>query len=388
MIQFKSELPNIDLTQKRVFLRADLNVPIKNGAIIADVRLQAIKPTIDLILAKGGKIILATHIGRPKNHEPYLSTRILIPWFEKQGYRIDFESDMNAAYTKSFHDPSKILLLENLRFYPGEKNPTAQFAQTLARLGNEYVNDAFGMLHRTDCSVLEVPKLFASTARTIGLCIENELAHANKLLHAERPFVLIVGGNKLKDKIPLIQKLLGQIDTLLLCPGLVFSFLKAKDMPTGSSLVDPSELELCKQIINEAQKYNVSIVFPTDYLVGKNLETDPFTIKAANNLENSDFGISIGPKTQEAFGAIIGNAKTSFYNGLMGSLNNPETLKGTAAVFKAMTNSKYSVIGGGDSTAAAELLGFKNSVDYLSTGGGALIAYLAGQELPALEILV
>lgn len=388
MKKIMSKLPQIDLNQKRVFLRADLNVPLKNGAICADLRLQAIKPTLDLILSKGGKIILATHIGRPENHEPNLSTKILIPWFEREGYRIDFQSDISTAYSKSFHDPQKILLLENLRFYPGEKNPSPQFAQALARLGEYYVNDAFGTLHRTDCSVLEVPKLFGASARTIGLCIENELMHADTLLNAKRPFVLIVGGNKLKDKIQLIEELIPKIDTILLCPGIVFSFLKSQGITTGSSLVDSSELAECKKIMEKAINNNVSIVFPTDYLVGKNLDTGPFSIKTSENLESNDFGISIGPETQAAYGSIIANAQTTFYNGLMGDLNIPETLKGTAALFAAMTKSKYSVIGGGDSTAAAEILGFQKSISYLSTGGGALIAYLAGEKLPALEILI
>jgi len=385
----KSLLPSTNFAGKRVFLRADLNVPLYNGAIISDLKLHALRPTLDMILEKSGKIILATHIDRPKGYDPSLSTQILIPWLTAQGYTVAFEADLKQAYAKSFHDPKTILLLDNLRFFPEEKGHDAQFAQSLARLGDYYVNDAFGAMHRLDCSVAQVPQLFTADKRMFGLLVERELANAQRLLNPEKPFTLIIGGNKTSDKIPLIKQLLPHIDTLLLCPAPVFTFLKAENKPVGTSLVDNDAIDSCLNLKNDAQRYNVTIKTPLDYMVSHDTFHGPFYIVPENKLSNIDYGISIGPITKELFGEIIANSKTIFYNGLMGDLNHPETLEGVQALFTAMANSNgYCVIGGGDSTAAAQILGLAQKVDFLSTGGGALIAYLSNQQLPALEILI
>lgn len=389
MNRLKSPLPSLNLSGKRVFLRADLNVPLYNGAIVSDLKLQALRPTLDMILQNGGKIILATHIDRPKGYDPSLSTQILIPWFNAQGYTIDFESDLKQAYTKSFHDPKTILLLDNLRFFPEEKNHDAQFAQSLARLGDYYVNDAFGTIHRLDCSLIQVPQLFTADKRMFGLLIERELANAHRLLKPEKPFTLIIGGNKISDKIPLIEQLLPHIDNLLLCPAIVFTFLKAENKPFGASLVDNDAIQACLNLKNLAEQHNVTLKTPLDYLVSHDTFHGPFYIVPENKLSDMDYGISIGPLTKELFGEIIARSKTIFYNGLMGDLNHPETLDGVQSLFTQMAQSKgYCVIGGGDSTAAAQILGLAQQIDFLSTGGGALIAYLSNQELPALEILI
>lgn len=386
----KSQLHDANLAGKRVLLRADLNVPMRNGTILSDERLVALTPTLNYILEKGGKIILLTHIGRPKEMDPSLSTRILVPWFSKHGYTISFESDVSVAYAKSYHDPKTILLIENLRFFPGEQTGDQQLAQSLAKLGDLYVNDAFGTLHRTDCSVIALPQLFVPEKRMFGLLIEKELEYANRLLHnPARPFVLIIGGNKIHDKIPLINNLLDKINTLILCPALVFTYLKSEGKSVGSSLVDQESFSACQELKKNAQSHNISIILPSDYVVSSNGFEGTYTIKKADQLTHGDFGISIGPETQKQFSQIIKESKTSIYNGLMGDLNYPQSLEGVKIIFQAMVESKgYSVIGGGDSTGAAEKLGFSNRISYLSTGGGALIAYLSGEKLPALDILI
>jgi len=390
MHPIQSPLHSEHVAHKRVLLRADLNVPLKNGSIISDKRLKALMPTLNLILEKNGKIILLTHIDRPEKIDPSLSTKILIPWLTQHGYSVAFESDLNKAYEKSFHDPKTILLIENLRFLPGEKTGDTNLAKSLARLGDLYVNDAFGMIHRTDCSVVALPQLFPPHKRIFGLLIEKELKQAQVLLkNPAPPYTLIIGGNKIRDKIPLMQKLLPQLDFILLCPAIVFTFLHAQNRATGDSLVDQEAIESCKKIIETAKKSTVKIVVPTDYVVSRGSLKGPYMLKKSDDLSYGDYGITIGPETQILFANIIKQSKSCLYNGLMGDLKSPESLQATQAIFQAMIDSKaYSVIGGGDSTAAAELLGFSNKISYLSTGGGALVAYLSGAPLPALELVI
>lgn len=389
MTQPTSPLATLDLTNKRIFLRADLNVPLYNGSIVSDLRLQALKPTLDLILNKSGKIILATHIDRPKAYDPTLSTHLLLPWFASNGYTVIFEPDLKNAYTKSFGNPKTIVLLDNLRFFPGEQTGDTQLAQQLARLGDYYVNDAFGMLHRTDCSVYAVPQLFTPDKRMIGLLIEKELANAQQLLNPIHPFTVIIGGNKIKDKIPLIDQLLEKIDNLLICPALSFTFLKAENQSTGLSLVDDQSINHCKTLLEKAKQLQKNIILPLDYVVSHDTFKGPFYVTTPDKLTENDFGITIGPASQELFGSIISQSKTIFYNGLMGSIEHFETLSGVQSVFQEMAHANgYSTIAGGDSTAAAQLLGFSDKVDYLSTGGGALLAYLGNQTLPALQLLL
>jgi phosphoglycerate kinase len=387
-MDIKSPLLELNCKEKRIFLRADLNIPLHGGKILSDFRLKAIQPTLDYILQKGGKIILATHIDRPKGYDPLLSTQVLLDWFKKNSYSVIFETDLKNAYTKSFGDPHTIVLLDNLRFYPGEKGCDPQFAQSLARLGDYYINDAFGMLASTDCSVWQVPQLFAPEKRMFGLLIEKELAHAQILSSAKKPFTMIIGGNKITEKIQFIHNLLPQLDYLLLCPAFVFSFLKAQGSSVGISRVDPETFTACLATMQEAQNYGVKIIMPVDYWVSNNSFGNSLTVKAAHDLNNHDYGISIGLQTQAIFKDIIMQSKTVLYNGLMGDLAYPESLNAIKDLFATMAQSSaYTVIGGGDSAAAAYLFGFENAIDYISTGGGALIAYLSNQELPALKIL-
>ena len=390
MQPIKSDLHHAELAHKRILLRADLNVPLHNGTILSDERLIALLPTLQLIQQKNGKIILLTHIDRPQKADPSLSTKVLVPWLQAHGFEVTFEADLDAAYQKSLHDQKTILLVENLRFYPGEKTTDAAFAKKLARLGDIYVNDAFGMLDRTDCSVVAVPQLFSPDTRMFGLVIEKELTYAHKLLHdPQHPYTLILGGSKIADKIPLIERMVPHLEYLLLCPAVVFTFLKASNKPVGNSLVDNEAIDLCKTIIELAHKHKTTIVYPIDYLVSTGNLSGPYHTQKADHLNPGEYGVTIGPETQVLYASIIKQSKTCVYNGLMGDVRFPESLHAVHSVFNAMAQSQaYTVIAGGDSCAAADVLGVSASISYLSTGGGAFIAYVSGKPLPALDLVL
>lgn len=363
-----SRLHTMNLAACRVFLRADLNVPLVGAHIADDYKLQAIQGTLDLLLKKKARVILATHLGRPQNYEPKLSTGHLIPWFVHHGYSIEYCTTLHEAQQKSSNGAETILLLENLRFNPGEKAGDLLFAQQLKSLADFYVNDAFGTLHRSDCSVLALPSLFEPSYRTFGLLVEKELHQAHRLLDPQRPFCLVVGGGKLEDKVSVIEALIPKLDMLLLCPGIDRQFIAKESLRS-----------IC-------QKERIAIHIPDDYLVGTSLQQGPFEIKQSNEIKAADVTVCIGPETQKKYATVIGRARTVFYNGLMGSLENLQTLTGVHAVFSAMQHCDFAVVGGGDSTAAARKLGFERTL-HLSTGGGALLAYVSGQKMPALEIL-
>jgi len=380
-----SQLPNYDLKNQRVFLRADLNV-LSDGKITNDYRLKALLPTIDLILKKGGKIILATHIGRPTEYDAQLTTYHLVSWLSKNGYQIDFADSPDQAIIKSHESPHSLIMLENLRFFAGEQNGDERFAKLLAASADYYVNDAFGLIHRDDTSITLLPELFPPDERTIGLLIEKEIKELNKLINQpKKPFVLILGGAKLKTKIPLIRSLTPLVDQILLCPALVFTFLKADGKEVGKSLIDATLIDEARAIINEAMQNNTKVALPVDYQVAANSIDGPLRIVNADEFSSTDVGVSIGPKTVDQFGTIIGEAQTVFFNGVPGFLDRPETLEGVHGILNALNKSNgYTVIGGGDTVAAAFKLDATQSIDFISTGGGATLAYLAGERLPGL----
>jgi len=386
-ISIKSKLHSADLENKRVFLRADFNIPIAHGKMIDDYRLERIIPTLNLIFKKKGKIILGTHLGRPQGNNPSLSAKMLLPWFKKHEYKVEFEPDLASAYEKSFHNPDVILLLENLRFFPGERSDDQEFARTLAQIGDYYVNDAFGLVHRTDCSITKVPQIFESNKKTIGLLIEKELHMLNKLLEKPKsPFVLIIGGAKISSKLPFIKSLVTQVDAILLCPAIVFTFLKALGKPVGNSLVDDELLLASKEILETAQQNNTKIVFPLDYQIADQTFDGPVSYIESTDIPDNSFGVSIGRKTEELFAQEIMNAQTVFFNGSPGNEENEKTLEGSLAILSAMAGSDaVTVASGGNTTALVQKFGFTKELDFCSTGGGATLAYLAGEKLPGLE---
>ena len=373
-----------NLHNKRVFLRADLNVPLIQGKIDNDFRLKSILPTINALLDKDAEIVLATHIGRPHEQDPELSTQHLIPWFKKHGYHITFVADYRAIKQYPIQ-PRHILLLENLRFFPGEKDADPFFAKQLANSAHYYVNDAFGVIHEHDCSVSVLPYEFPENRRSIGLLIEKELQKLDILKHnPEHPFLAILGGGKIEDKIPLIQQLLPKIDTLLICPALCFSFLKAMCKPVGKSLVN-NAIPVCKQIILQAEKLGVNYIFPSDYQIAYDSIDGPLDIVNAEEFPENAIGISIGPKTIEQFTAEINKARTIFFNCAMGFADKPATIKNTQELIHAMAQSDATtIIAGGDSVDIACETPGHESITHLSTGGGAALAYLSGALLPGL----
>lgn len=374
------------LTDKQVIVRVDYNVPLTDGHIISDLRLRATLPTIQTILRKGGKVILLTHMGRPHEFDPKLSTQLLAPWFEQQGFSIEFASDLQTAYHKSIHSTVNIIMVENLRFFPGEKAHSLAFAQELARLGDVYVDDAFALIHEADTSMTLLAELFPKEKRSIGLLMEQEITTLNKLIeNPKKPFVLIVGGNKIEEKTALITNLAQHIDTILLCPAIVFSYLRALGKNVGTSLVDEKSIELWNNLSTTAAQNDVKIVTPIDYLVAKNDLTGELRVIQADEFKHDDVGITIGPETTKLYCQTIKNAQTALYNGLTGILERPQTLHATKEIFYAMATIPTSIVGGGDSTAAVEVLHIERGTLQLSTGGGAMIAYLAGKDLPGLQ---
>lgn len=388
MLFLKSTLATMNLSGKRVLLRIDANVPLNNGHILDDYRLQEIVPTINIIQKKGGKVILATHIGRPEKSDETLSTKQLIPWFIKHGYTIDYEANLAQAYEQSLSNPATILLLENMRFFEGEKNHDELFAQQLARLGDIYVNDAFGLLHRDDTSITLVPRLFAPENRTIGLLVERELTMLNKLIdNPRKPFTLVLGGGKVADKIPLLQALSPHINALLLCPAPAFTFLLAQGKPVGTSLVDEKSINACSTFLSTAQHNGLTIHFPIDYQIAHQTFTGNLSTVDADQFPADGFGISIGPKTEPLFAAIIGTSGTVLLNGIPGDAARKETLHGAQALLEAAAQSQaITIVCGGDSVAIARMLGFAHKLTYLSTGGGASLAYISGESLPGLML--
>jgi len=386
-----SRIKNLNLKDKRVLLRADLNVPVKNGNISDAYRLRAIEPTINLLQKHGAKVILITHLGRPKGTDPQLSTTIIANWFRKKGYVVSVEPNLEKAKEKSFEEPATILLLENLRFFPEKDNydetQRITFAKKLALLGDYFVQDAFAALHRHDTSVTLLPVLFDKDKRFIGPLVEKELQALDAIrTNPANPFVLIIGGGKIASKLPLIEPMLDKVQTILLCPAIVFTFLKYRGKQIGKSLVDTQTVPLVSNILQKAKKLGVAIIFPVDYQIAKDNFDGAVSYTDSDIIPDNSIGISIGTKTEKLFTQEIMKAKTVFFNGAFGNRNKEETLYGMKTLMEAMAKSKaFTVIGGGDSVAAAYSFKLENSINYLSTAGGSTLAYISGVELPGLK---
>lgn len=388
--KFVCKISSFDLWNQSVFLRVDLNVPTIEGKILSDFRLRAIQPTLDLLLNKGSKIVLATHIGKPTKFEESLSTRLLIPWFNDRKYKISFASDIDKALRKiNSLDLREILLLENLRFFKGEEENSKLFAQRLRKLAKFYVNDAFGVLHRNQASIVELPKMYSEDHKSVGLLIEKEEKNLSRIKnHPEHPFVLILGGVKIKSKLPLLDFLIDKIDYILLCPAISFTFSKGLSQEVGLSFVNQNMIDQAKKIMKEADLKGVRIHLPRDYLIAKNNKDGSLSIQKIDDFPKNGYGIAIGPETLSSYKSIIKKAKTIFLNGLMGFHDRPETLQPFNQLIKSMADSSnFSVVAGGDSVAAVYEFGLESNIDFCSTGGGSALAYLADKNLPGLKYM-
>ena len=391
------DLSTIDVAGKRVFLRCDLNVPLKEGVIKDDGRIKASLPTIQLLLEKGASLVIAAHLGRPKGEaKPELSLAPVAKRLaELLGREVKFNGDVTGTAVttaaESLH-AGEILLLENIRFSAAEtskeESERAEFAGELAKLADFYVGDGFGAVHRKHASVFDLPKLLPHAAGTL---VAAEVQVLKKLTQdPERPYGVVLGGAKVSDKLGVIENLLGKVDVLAIGGGMVFTFLKAQGKEIGTSLVEAEMLDVVKGLIATAEKNGVKLVLPTDIVVAPTFAADATpTIVAADAIPADQMGLDIGPVSAQAFAAEIVKCKTVFWNGPMGVFEFPNFAAGTKVVAQALTEvSGISVVGGGDSAAAVRALGFADSeFGYISTGGGASLEYLEGKELPGLEAL-
>ena len=391
------DLSTVDLAGKRVFLRCDLNVPLKEGVIKDDGRIKASLPTIQLLLEKGASLVIAAHLGRPKGEaKPELSLAPVAQRLsELLGREIKFTGEVTGAAVTTAAESlqaGEILLLENIRFSAAETSKEelerAAFAAELAKLADFYVGDGFGAVHRKHASVFDLPQLLPHAAGTL---VAAEVQVLKKLTqNPERPYGVILGGAKVSDKLGVIENLLGKVDVLAIGGGMVFTFLKAQGKEIGTSLVEAEMLDVVKGLIATAEKNGVKLVLPTDIVVAPAFAADATpTIVEADAIPSDQMGLDIGPVSAAAFAAEIVQCKTVFWNGPMGVFEFPNFAAGTKVVAQALTQvSGISVVGGGDSAAAVRALGFADSqFGYISTGGGASLEYLEGKELPGLKAL-
>ena len=390
-------LADLGVAGKRVFLRCDLNVPLKEGKITDDGRIRASLPTINALLAKGASLVIAAHLGRPKGEaKPELSLApIAVRLSELLGQPVKFAgaitgSDVTAAATGLA--AGEILLLENIRFSAAEtskeESERAAFATELATLADVYVGDGFGAVHRKHASVFDLPKLLPHAAGTL---VAAEVEVLKKLTtDPARPYGVVLGGAKVSDKLGVISNLLGKVDVMAIGGGMVFTFLAAQGHEIGKSLVEAEMLDTVRGLIKEATDKGVRLVLPTDIVVAPAFAADsPATIVAADAIPADQMGLDIGPDSAAAFATAIRECKTVFWNGPMGVFEFAAFSNGTKVVAQALTEvSGISVVGGGDSAAAVRALGFKDEqFGYISTGGGASLEYLEGKELPGLKAL-
>jgi phosphoglycerate kinase len=391
------DLSTIDVAGKRVFLRCDLNVPLKEGVIKDDGRIKASLPTIQALLEKGASLVIAAHLGRPKGEaKPELSLAPVAKRLaELLGREVKFTGEVTgSSVTKAAQSlqTGEILLLENIRFSAAEtskeESERATFAAELAQLADFYVGDGFGAVHRKHASVFDLPKLLPHAA---GKLVAAEVEVLKKLTqNPERPYGVVLGGAKVSDKLGVIENLLGKVDVLAIGGGMVFTFLKAQGKEIGTSLVEAEMLDVVTGLIATAEKNGVKLLLPTDIVVAPAFTADAApTLVAADAIPADQMGLDIGPESAAAFASEIVECKTVFWNGPMGVFEFPNFAAGTKVVAQALTQvSGISVVGGGDSAAAVRALGFADSqFGYISTGGGASLEYLEGKELPGLKAI-
>ncbi|NBO78122.1 MAG: phosphoglycerate kinase [Actinobacteria bacterium] len=396
------QLEQIELSNQRVILRADLNAPLKvdsNGQmqITDDGRLKASVSTIELLIKKNAKIIILAHLGRPKGErKPELSLKPIAKRLsELLNKKIEFVEDLNEPNLKNKIDelnPSEILMIENIRFEKDEtsKDPAERnrLAQKIAQFGDFFVIDGFGVVHREQASVTDIARLLPSAA---GKLVEAEQKAFDKVLNnPERPYVVVLGGSKVSDKLGVIKNLINKVDLLLIGGGMAFTFLKAKGFEVGQSLLEQDRIEEVNQLMKLAQEKNVQIVLPVDVVISKELDgsSEVKTIDV-ENIPSDQKGLDIGPKTIDLFSSKLNQAKTVIWNGPMGVFEVKQFSNGTKEIAQKISElSAYTVVGGGDSAAAIRLLGLDESkFDHISTGGGASLELLEGKELPGLKVL-
>jgi phosphoglycerate kinase len=388
----KKSVSEVDVAGKKVFVRVDFNVPLENGAITDDTRIRETVPTIKYMIEKGAKVILASHLGRPKGEvvEELRLTPVAARLSDLLGKQVNKADEVVGASVQAKVDAMKngdVLLLENVRFHPGEESNDEGLAKAFAQLADLFVNDAFGAAHRAHASTEGIAHHIPAVS---GLLMEKELDVLGKALHnPERPFTAIVGGSKVKDKIDVINKMIEIADNIIIGGGLTYTFLKAQGKEIGKSLLDNSKLEQSLGFIEKAKQLGKNFYIPVDIVVA-----DGFSASANTDIVDTDHipaeweGIDIGPKTREIYAEVIKNSKLVVWNGPMGVFEIEPFSHGTRAVAQACaTTDAYTIIGGGDSAAAAEKFKLADQMNHISTGGGASLEFMEGNILPGVVAL-
>lgn len=388
----KLTLSDIEVKNKRVLMRVDFNVPRdEKGEVTDDFRIVASLPSIKHVIEKGGKLILMAHLERPKGVDEKLRlnsvAKRLSELLGKPVKKLNDCIGPEVEKAVSAMQPGDVIMLENVRFHPEEEKNDDNFGAQLARLGDVYVNDGFSVAHRAQASVVAVTKHIP--VAVAGFSMKAEIEALTKLLtNPEKPFIVILGGAKVSDKIGVIKNLLGKVDALLICGAMSFAFLKAKGAPTGKSKLEESDIPIATEVIEEAKKINLKLLLPLDLKIVADVEVGASTIPADWK------GLDIGPKTIESFSSEIRSAKTIFWNGPAGKFEDTEFCTASKAIAKLIAESSaFTVIGGGDTIAAVRKAGELDKVNYLekishvSTGGGATLEFLAGIELPGIKAL-
>jgi phosphoglycerate kinase len=406
-----SKFSNFNFSGHKVLVRVDFNVPLdKDFNITDDTRMTATIPSIKKVLADGGSVILMSHFGRPKEGpEEKYSLKHLVqhlykllnaghtnPTFDDGSTRVFFADDCigeQAALTASMLKGGEVLLLENLRFHKEEEKGDEAFAEKLSKLGDVYVNDAFGTAHRAHASTAVIAKFFAADKRMFGLLMEGEVLSAEKVLHgAQKPFTAIIGGAKVSDKILIIENLLQRATDIIIGGGMAYTFLKARGGKIGSSLCEDDRLQTALDILEQAKQKNVSIHLPEDSVIADKFAADANTdVRPSDAIPDGWMGLDIGPKATGIFNEVIGKSKTVLWNGPMGVFEMEKFQQGTRSVAEAVAastaNGAFSLVGGGDSVAAVNKFNLADKVSYVSTGGGAMLEYFEGKTLPGIKAI-
>jgi phosphoglycerate kinase len=393
----KLTINDLDLKGKRVFIRVDFNVPLKDGKVTDDTRIRETLPTLRLAVQKGGRLVLASHLGRPKGGpDPKYSLAPAAKKLEELLERpVSFATDCVGAdaeaKSKTLKD-GEVLLLENVRFHPEEEKNGEAFSKDLAKLcDGVFVCDAFGSAHRAHASVVGITKFVKQSAA--GLLMEKELAYIGKALtNPARPFVAILGGAKVSDKIEVVENLMKIADAMLIGGGMAYTFERAQGLQIGKSLVEIDKVDLAKRLLAEAKQKDFDLHLPSDHVVAPEFKADArATVCDVANTPADQMGLDIGPKTIASYATEIAKAKTIVWNGPMGVFEMPAFAKGTLEIAKAVaaatTAGATSIVGGGDSVAAVHQSGISSKISHISTGGGASLEFLAGEKLPGVEAL-
>jgi phosphoglycerate kinase len=388
----KLGIERLGLAGKRVFLRVDLNVPVEHGAVSDDTRLRAVLPTIRYALDNGARVVLASHLGRPKGtRDPAYSLR---PVGERLAALLErpvpLAPDCVGPETEAMAravGPGQVLLLENLRFHPEEEANDDAFAQALARLGDCYVNDAFAAAHRAHASIVAITRHLQPAAA--GLLMRSELEALGRILESpERPLVAVLGGAKVSDKVALVENLLGRVDALAIGGGMAFTFLRALGHDVGRSLVEPDRVEMARTAIDAARRRGVQLMLPVDAMVAEGVDSPSGRAVGVREIPAGQMGLDIGPLTVARFAELLKTARTIVWNGPMGVFERPAFAAGTLAVAKTVAEAPaFSVIGGGDTIAAVNQAGVAARIGYISTAGGAFLEFLEGRTLPGVAAL-